>query len=224
MRVLLLAGPPGSGKNTVAGALVNRQNAVHRELVAATASFARKLRAQAAGLYGLSVCRVEDFDADKDVLRPELYGLSWRQALIAVSERLVKPVHGEEFYGRELVHEIRRRDADGWELVVVHDSGFAPEARPVAELWPTARIELRRTGAGYDGDSRAAWDGSHLLAGQPPRRAAVLAANFADLGYVQNDYAVSDAVEEIARRLREWPQSAPAFQLDLPFPDPESPR
>ena len=78
---------------------------------------------------------------------------SSREALIFVSESVVKPVKGKDYYGKKLVEKIE----DGSErFYFVSDSGYFEEASSVADKGYNVIIaQLERSGATFDGDSRS---------------------------------------------------------------------
>lgn len=122
--------------------------------------FARILKERTHALYGLFGPRgrplLHDFFEDrKDVALPEFLGISPRAAYIAVSEDLMKPLHGADIFGRLLLDDMR--SAAGVDLFVITDSGFAPEAAPIV-AWYGANncrvLRLSASGCTFRGDSR----------------------------------------------------------------------
>ncbi|QIW91609.1 hypothetical protein vBAbaMD22_96 [Acinetobacter phage vB_AbaM_D22] len=79
-------------------------------------------------------------------------GFSPRQALIHVSENIIKPRFGDTYFGKKLLSAIQ---ASGANYTFVSDSGFLKELIPLvdAELDITV-IRLYRDGCDYLGDSR----------------------------------------------------------------------
>lgn len=79
-------------------------------------------------------------------------GFSPRQALIHVSENIIKPRFGDTYFGLKLLSTIL---ASGANYTFVSDSGFLKELIPLvdAELDVTV-IRLHREGCDYLGDSR----------------------------------------------------------------------
>jgi hypothetical protein len=163
--VLLINGPPRAGKDTV-GQIVAKY-ARGRVYVA---KMAKALKERTHALYDLRFRGPSApfdqlgepyphdwFESSKDQPSPDFLGLTPRQAYIAVSERLLKPMHGPRVFGELLVQDLERnaRDAD---LIVVTDSGFADEALPIIERFGADRVHLirvRRPGHTFEGDSRS---------------------------------------------------------------------
>ena len=89
-----------------------------------------------------------------------LGGLSPREALIKVSEEIMKPAFGEDYFGKALVADI---DED---ITLVPDSGFMSEFIPVVErVGPTnvLVIKLFKDGCTFDNDSREYLDEDELF-------------------------------------------------------------
>lgn len=77
---------------------------------------------------------------------------SSREALIHVSEDLVKPKMGEDHYGRQLAYRIEQSSET---FFFTGDGGFKFEVVPLLEKGYNVIIaQLERSGATFDGDSR----------------------------------------------------------------------
>ena len=77
---------------------------------------------------------------------------SSRQALIHVSENLVKPQKGKDYYGKKLVEKIENSSE---RFYFVSDSGYIEEATTVADKgYNVYIVHLERSGATFEGDSR----------------------------------------------------------------------
>ena len=78
---------------------------------------------------------------------------SSREALIFVSEDLIKPVKGGGYYGERLVDRIESSDS---KFFFVSDSGYFEECTMVADKGYNVIIaQLMRSGATFEGDSRS---------------------------------------------------------------------
>ena len=78
---------------------------------------------------------------------------SSREALIHVSENVIKPVKGKDYYGKKLVEKI---EDSSERFYFVSDSGFVEECTMVADKGYRVIIaQLERSGATFDGDSRS---------------------------------------------------------------------
>ena len=156
LRVLLLNGPPRCGKDTISSALHRFDPIIHEE------KFARPLKDTAPLLYGVTRdewIRKYDTSAYKDMPSPTFFGKSAREVQIAISENLLKPLHGKDVFGRLLVSRINKlpRAEAPPRLVVVSDSGFRAEAEKVVEEVGKDNVflcRIYRKGCDYSGDSR----------------------------------------------------------------------
>ena len=78
---------------------------------------------------------------------------SSRGALIHVSEDLIKPAYGLDYYGKKLVEQIENSSES---FYFVSDSGYFEEASSVANKGYNVIIaQLERSRATFDGDSRS---------------------------------------------------------------------
>ena len=79
-------------------------------------------------------------------------GLSPRQAMIKVSEEVIKPVYGKEYFGKAVAETVRNENCD---FVFFSDGGFLDEIFPLLKVCDTVDIvRLTRPGCSFDGDSR----------------------------------------------------------------------
>lgn len=151
---LLFNGPPRSGKSTMARSIA----AGMPDSRVSTIGFSYHLKRFVHGIYlGRQGWDLDPdaFDANKNDPQELLGGMSWRQAYIHYSEKVIKPLHGEEWFGEMLVREAMKDDPD---VVAVPDSGFRKEGeRVVREVGPENVLLLRmhRTGCDFPCDSRS---------------------------------------------------------------------
>lgn len=155
MKIFLLNGPPGCGKDTAAEMLVEEHGGQ-------LCKFAAPLKAAAT-----AICfrgyrpAFDEFDLDqvkKVEPREEFFGVSCRQFQIDVSEKFMKPTYGVDVFGKILRDRIKAYlDIDYPGPFFVSDSGFAPEAEVLIRAFgPSAvtLIRVYRPGHDYAGDSR----------------------------------------------------------------------
>lgn len=162
-RVIFLNGPPGCGKDYAGQAIARSYVArVHVD------KFARVLKEATHALYGIFIkgrpAPHDWFEQRKDEPASELFGLTPRQAYIAVSETYMKAQHGDRIFGELLLRNLKI-DAASADLVVITDSGFRGEAEVLVEHYgPEACrvIQIERKGTSFDGDSRGWVDLSDL--------------------------------------------------------------
>lgn len=156
--VVVLNGPPGSGKDTIAKAFAER-------FVANVASFKFELYLYAhrcvkefinfAEFRMLCTHRIL-----KDEPTDALFGFSPRQFLIHVSEKIIKPIHGNDYFGKAFVRQI----ADVNNLVIVTDGGFDAEIDVFYNHGiDHVIVQVYRDGTSFDGDSRRYLTTSHKI-------------------------------------------------------------
>jgi hypothetical protein len=147
--IILVNGPPGSGKDTLGKHLVERYPQFE------IAKFAWEIKERTHSLYGRPELPHDHFEEVKDIPSGFFMGLTPRQAYIHVSEMYFKPVHGQEVFGNLLVkHLTTRVMASGY---VITDSGFESEAVPVLRHYGSENcILVRINGRGtFSNDSRS---------------------------------------------------------------------
>ena len=148
-KVIILNGPAGCGKDTLAMALVEM-------------GFAKGITSFKNPMFNIALAALgpdayhEFLDGYDDRARKEkpegfLNGLSRRQFMIAISEQFIKPVFGDDYFGKYLAENL----PDGDEVFVVSDGGFASEVAPIVAAGNDVRIvRLHREGYTFEGDSR----------------------------------------------------------------------
>jgi hypothetical protein len=119
--------------------------------------FAQPLKEKTHALYGRSELHQDAFEYTKDKPSPVFLGLTPREAYIGVSERLMKPLHGVDIFGKLLLNKMLHDRAEGY---VISDSGFAPEALPIIESFGRdncilVRIHAEERGCSFKSDSRS---------------------------------------------------------------------
>lgn len=115
--------------------------------------------------------------------------LSPRQALIHVSENIIKPQFGKQFFGESLANKINASEAT---YTFVPDSGFLEEMQAlVNEGFIVNVIRIHRNGLTFDGDSRRYLTDDELDA--------------AGVGYADfnNDGKLEDLVTDLAKFIGE---------------------
>ena len=147
-KVILLNGPPGCGKDTLAGAIAKAHPGVFiRE-------FKTQLYVITDTLFGLApmTTQVINMDRERKEVRMDIYGSrSCREALIFVSEKVIKPNFGHHYFGEAAARRIQPK-----EMSIFSDSGFEEEARCIIQEVGRENVMLLRiAGRGsYETDSR----------------------------------------------------------------------
>jgi len=189
--IVIFNGPPGSGKDEAAS--------YFKHFGYKHVSFKHVLFKETADYFGVS-CEwfMQDYDDRKIKERPEknLRGFSRRTALIHVSEEIIKPVEGLDFFGRCVADELE----EGKDYVI-SDGGFIEELTPIINKIGTENIvlvQLTRDGCDYSTDSRRYFDGNlvkeYVLNHQTPiKKQHVLPHKFAISTYrIHNNGAIKD--------------------------------
>lgn len=156
MKVFILNGPPGVGKDTIG-----------RLLDMPVETFKEDLYDLAGKFFGVSPFTVKALNEDRSTKEKRigvlsipgtenttLAGMSPRQALIYVSERVVKPMFGKQYFGKTVVERLRRKYPDGAKILFT-DGGFPEEVDELCEDGIEVHV-IRLKSPGYDfrGDSR----------------------------------------------------------------------
>lgn len=159
MKFIFLNGPARSGKDYAAEYLSSKfENVI-------TLKFATALYESVPRMFGLSDSVWADmYENEKEVPSPALQGMSPRQAMIWLSEDVMKPHFGQDFFGQAMITSVntlvKEGMADESTVFVASDSGFLVEAVPVMDHFGIdrcMRIELLREGCSFQGDSRSYW-------------------------------------------------------------------
>ncbi|NQY98992.1 MAG: hypothetical protein HRT82_17695 [Henriciella sp.] len=166
MQVILLNGPPRSGKDTIGSLLANEIEGAYCD------KFAAPIIDHMYSNFGVSC----DDGGDKSVPLDVLNGFSRRQYAIAYSERWIKPTLGEDWFGQQAARMVELRagypggrsvlrdNTTPWcSTLIFTDSGFREEAIPVVEAvkkrdGTVVQVQLFRPGCSFNGDSRGYWD------------------------------------------------------------------
>lgn len=145
--VVILNGPPNSGKDVGAAHLAAKNIGVKKE-------FKESLIRIAKSVFSLTDEQWDDLSKRKNKETPSdlLMGMSPRDALIFISEDVVKPAYGDAFFGQ------RARDSlvDG--VNIFSDGGFQEEVAAVVESVGRDNIlvvRIHRDGCSFANDSRS---------------------------------------------------------------------
>jgi len=148
-KVVVFNGPPGSGKDTLGKFIMGATQAKHME-------FKRHLIKLALMISGVSS---SDWDfwyrEDKEQPHNDLGGHSCRSFLIMVSEEMIKPHMGSDYFGLAAATELDMYlPGHG---VVFTDSGFSAELQCVVNVAGADNVivvQLVRDGTDFSKDSR----------------------------------------------------------------------
>ena len=159
-KVIIFNGPPSSGKDLFASMLYDElyYNNVNDNIYTNKLSFKKTLVDLTKKYYQISSYEWNkryDETGLKEVGWDKLGGLSQREALIDMSENKIKPVLGNDFFGKALAFYIDVDDCDNYYLV--SDGGFKEELQPIIDKVGEDNVialRLHRDGYDFSGDSR----------------------------------------------------------------------
>lgn len=148
--IIILNGPPWSGKDTIAG-LLAKHGKYYIE------SFKIPMHAMAIAMTGWSEFEWHSKYNNrslKEVPQDELGGKTFREFMIHISEDMMKPLFGKAVFGDLMATRIRREWAYGTGGVVVSDGGFPDEVYPLLSVGDVHVVRLHRDGFTFAGDRR----------------------------------------------------------------------
>lgn len=152
MYILVLNGPPRSGKDTLANYICRNSKIPFKHL-----KFATKLKAMTHRLYDVPKEIVPTLEQLKDMPTLFFLGLTPRQAYINVAECMIK-AHGNQFFGEHLVKVIKQVSRENnIHHFVISDGGFEEELLPLIKSFGKDSIKIQkiiRKGCSFKNDSR----------------------------------------------------------------------
>lgn len=148
-KLIILNGPPGCGKDTIASELL-RQNYVDAVVSLKEPMFEILKSMMTAKEFNEFQVRYDNRETKE--ARWPVIGMSPRQMMIHISENVVKPVFGKEQFGKIMSDKL----PDGDLPIVCSDGGFPDEIRAMARSGrhQIHIVRLYRNGYTFDGDSR----------------------------------------------------------------------
>jgi hypothetical protein len=150
MKVVLLNGPPRAGKDAIGSMLEMGIDRSRRF------KFAEPITRYLFDEFDIHMEHVQ-----KDVPHERLFGRTPREVAIAYSERMCKPLFGQDYFGKEAIGRIEAARVECLTQVAIFtDSGFVSEVLPLVERFKAENIlvvRVHRLGKNFDGDSRSFW-------------------------------------------------------------------
>lgn len=145
---VVLNGPPNSGKDTLANRLTNvhgfRKHQMKDALYAHTAKYFSIKESVLRALAGDRETKEKPLDI--------LENMTPRGALIHVSQHVIKPKHGNDFFGKQAAQACVQSDS---QQAVFSDGGFPEEIIPLLEVFENVVLfHLHKQGSSFSGDSR----------------------------------------------------------------------
>ena len=161
MKIMLLNGPPSSGKDTAAVA-IQRQLTAQFDVIISIDRLSMPIKRAFAGTVDIPIDNlgnVKYFESIKETPLTILNGKSYRQWQIDFSEKFMKPLYGEDIFARLLIDRIKTYLAQHGipDILIIPDCGFQIELDTlVTELNPKhiTLFHLVRPGTDWSKDSR----------------------------------------------------------------------
>lgn len=151
--IILFNGPPGSGKDAAAD--------YFKDLGFKHLSFKYQLYNETIKYFNVDKNWFMDGYKNRNEKEKQSYMLnhmSRREAMIHVSENIIKPKHGLDYFGNQVANEI-----DLSKDYAISDGGFVDELVPVINKVGSENfvlVQLARDGCSYSSDSRRYLDGN----------------------------------------------------------------
>ena len=155
-KLIIFNGPPSSGKDEACKYIEKHSPRTVKHIM-----FKQKLTELTQMIYGVNSewWNERYTESGKNIPRPELNGLSQRNALIFVSETVIKPNLGNDYFGKATVKDIISflKNID---TAVVSDCGFIEEIDVIDKEPAIAKedvliVRCHRDGYDFSGDSRS---------------------------------------------------------------------
>lgn len=153
--LLILNGPPRCGKDTAA-------NYIHENIKVSSSlvKMSQPLKSGLAMIFNLNLAQIGQLEGDKETPSQQLYGMSWREAQIWLSESAMKKRFGVTIFGRIAAKKMSTIPED---LVIISDAGFEPELLPILngyhltehKLTKVLLLKIRRPLCDFKNDSRS---------------------------------------------------------------------
>jgi hypothetical protein len=149
--VIILNSPPSGGKDTIAEALCLATGAKHM-------MFKHRLYELTAKLFGISVGLMINISTDRTTKEAKILKFdgklfSPRGALIFTSEKLIKPMFGNDYFGKYFASHLDRGNG-----TISSDGGFEAEVYPCIDIVGINNIFIiqftREGSTTFEGDSR----------------------------------------------------------------------
>lgn len=146
--IILLNGPPGSGKDTIARILLEKYNGINLK-------YSQPIRNATCAMFGILDSEL-DFRKNQPIdIQKSNYRI--RDFMISIGEDIIKPKLSKDWFAEQLLNSIQTTHSNQ-DLIIVSDLGFIRELEVVYlslkdtydfELW-----KIYRPGKDFSSDSR----------------------------------------------------------------------
>lgn len=150
-KIIILNAPHGAGKDTI-GKLIEEHSPNRVRMISfKQPMFNIALAILGARRYGDFIMAYNDRETKEKPL-DFLMGMSPRQFMIWISEDVIKPKFGNDYFGRRFDEVAKESD----DPVICTDGGFSDEVIALIEAGHEVKLcRLHRRGFGFQGDSRS---------------------------------------------------------------------
>jgi hypothetical protein len=177
--IVIFNGPPDSGKDHAAKHFSKMFNAPHFEMKGALRKTAHKITTVVLSGWADFVCTdraiveeqavqlcdsMEYNKALKSTMKQNIWGdRTWREFLIHISEDIMKPLFGQDVFGRAARKLVRESNSP---VCFFSDGGFQAEVEELRKEGTVLVFQLSREGCEWGGDSRGYIQGDYTRAVQ----------------------------------------------------------
>lgn len=151
--IILINGPKTSGKDYTAELIHDHHHDEVKKL-----KFATPLYEAVRSMFQIEPLHWEwMYNNQKETPFAELFGMTPRQALIWISEDIMKPKFGTNVMGIIAATAVENAISEGLDVITFSDSGFDSEAKVIVDKFGAENVQLIRIyaqGCDFTGDSR----------------------------------------------------------------------
>ena len=153
-KIIVLNGPPGCGKDTLAIQFLDYKKLADDANVR-FCQFKDALYRETQKIFSIPDSEMDIFKErnKKEVPNMLTNYMSPRQALIHVSETIIKPTHGRSYFGKEALKFVDKHSKN-FDYFIFADGGFIEEVVELAKHHDVFVVRLHNGNMDFSGDSR----------------------------------------------------------------------